>query len=54
VPPSQTEEGLRAALAIRAEMPVTAIVVLSQHVERHSLGALLETAARVVAGSATC
>jgi len=45
MPPSQTDEGLRAALAIRAELPATAIVVLSQHVERSNLDELLETAA---------
>jgi DNA-binding NarL/FixJ family response regulator len=31
MPPTQTDEGLRAALAIRAELPATAIVVRSQH-----------------------
>jgi DNA-binding NarL/FixJ family response regulator len=45
MPPSQSDEGLRAALAIRAELPATAIVVLSQHVERHNLDELLESAA---------
>jgi DNA-binding NarL/FixJ family response regulator len=44
MPPSQSDEGLRAALAIRAELPATAIVVLSQHVERHNLDELLESA----------
>jgi DNA-binding NarL/FixJ family response regulator len=41
MPPTQTDEGLRAALAIRAELPATAIVVLSQHVERRYLTELL-------------
>ena len=43
MPPTQTDEGLRAALAIRAELPATAIVVLSQHVERRNLTELLES-----------
>jgi DNA-binding NarL/FixJ family response regulator len=33
MPPTQTDEGLRAAHAIRDRHPATAIVVLSQHVE---------------------
>jgi DNA-binding NarL/FixJ family response regulator len=33
MPPTQTDEGLRAAQAIRERHPDTAIVVLSQHVE---------------------
>jgi DNA-binding NarL/FixJ family response regulator len=33
MPPTQTDEGLRAAHTIRARHPGTAIVVLSQHVE---------------------
>ena len=33
MPPTQTDEGLRAAHEIRARHPTTAIVVLSQHVE---------------------
>jgi DNA-binding NarL/FixJ family response regulator len=33
MPPTQTDEGLRAAHAIRERHPATAIVVLSQHVE---------------------
>lgn len=45
MPPTQTDEGLRAALAIRAELPATAIVVLSQHVERRNLDELLAGAA---------
>jgi DNA-binding NarL/FixJ family response regulator len=32
MPPTQTDEGLRAALEIRAAEPDIAIVVLSQHV----------------------
>ncbi len=34
MPPTHTDEGLRAALAIRARFPATAAVVLSQHVQR--------------------
>ena len=33
MPPSFTDEGLRAALEIRAEHPQVAVLVLSQHVE---------------------
>lgn len=34
MPPSRTDEGLRAALEIRREWPDTAVVVLSQYVQR--------------------
>lgn len=34
MPPTYTEEGLRAALEIRRSIPGTAIVVLSQHLQR--------------------
>jgi DNA-binding NarL/FixJ family response regulator len=34
MPPSYTDEGLMAALEIRRDMPGTAVVVLSQHVQR--------------------
>ncbi len=33
MPPSHTDEGLRAAQSIRAELPKTAVLVLSQYVE---------------------
>ena len=33
MPPTQTDEGLRAAAAIRSELPRTPVVVLSQHVD---------------------
>jgi DNA-binding NarL/FixJ family response regulator len=33
MPPTQTDEGLRAAAAIRAEQPETGVLVLSQYVE---------------------
>lgn len=41
MPPSHSDEGLVAALRIRAEHPGTAVVVLSQHVQRRSASALL-------------
>jgi DNA-binding NarL/FixJ family response regulator len=44
MPPSQTDEGLRAALEIRAAEPDIAIVVLSQHVQRSSAAELLRSA----------
>lgn len=34
MPPDRTDDGLRAALRVRAERPGTAVVVLSQHVQR--------------------
>jgi DNA-binding NarL/FixJ family response regulator len=43
MPPGQTDEGLRAALAIRAARPQIAIVVLSQHVQRSYARELLES-----------
>ena len=33
MPPTQTDEGLRAAATIRAEQPQTGVLVLSQYVE---------------------
>lgn len=42
MPPSGTEEGLRAALTIRARMPRVAVVVLSQHVQPTYAVELLE------------
>jgi DNA-binding NarL/FixJ family response regulator len=44
MPPTHTDEGLRAALAIRREWPAVAIVVLSQHVQRDLACELLESA----------
>jgi DNA-binding NarL/FixJ family response regulator len=41
MPPSQTTEGLQAALQIRREWPGTAVVVLSQHVETEHLFELI-------------
>jgi DNA-binding NarL/FixJ family response regulator len=45
MPPTQTDEGLQAALAIRDSGPEIAIVVLSQHVQRELACELLERAA---------
>ena len=41
MPPTQTTEGLQAAVAIRRRWPGTAVVVLSQHVETEHLFELL-------------
>jgi serine/threonine-protein kinase len=41
MPPTQTTEGLQAALHIRHQRPATAVVVLSQHVETGHLFELL-------------
>ena len=35
MPPDNTDDGLRAAATIRAELPGTGILVLSQYVEEH-------------------
>jgi len=45
MPPTQTDEGLRAALEIRAAKPDIAIVVLSQHVQRQYASELLQSGA---------
>lgn len=42
MPPDHGDEGLRAAEAIRAELPDTGILVLSQYVEEHYVTRLLE------------
>jgi DNA-binding NarL/FixJ family response regulator len=44
MPPTHTDEGLKAALAIRQHAPNMAIVVLSQHVQRDLACELLENA----------
>ncbi|MGY0019516.1 response regulator transcription factor [Streptomyces sp. cg35] len=41
MPPTHTDEGLRAALEIRGRRPSTAVLVLSQHVERRYATQLL-------------
>lgn len=43
MPPSHTDEGLRAALRIKTEWPGVAILVLSQYVERRYATELFET-----------
>ena len=43
MPPTQTDEGLRAALEIRGTRPQIAIVVLSHHVQRSYARELLES-----------
>jgi DNA-binding NarL/FixJ family response regulator len=48
MPPSQTDEGVRAAAVIRSELPRTGVVVLSQYVkERYAIQLLEESAAGV-------
>ncbi len=44
MPPTHTDEGLRAALEIRAKWPATSVLVLSQYVERRYATELLTTA----------
>ncbi len=46
MPPSYTSEGLDAAAAIREELPDTAIVVLTQHVQVERATELLESGGR--------
>ncbi|MFA4927472.1 MAG: response regulator transcription factor [Patulibacter sp.] len=41
MPPTQSDEGLRAGLAIRSELPDTALLVLSQHAQRRYATELL-------------
>jgi DNA-binding NarL/FixJ family response regulator len=41
MPPTHTDEGLKAALIIRSELPGTAVLVLSQYVEREYAAELL-------------
>jgi DNA-binding NarL/FixJ family response regulator len=41
MPPSHTDEGIRAALAIRRDHPAIAVLVLSQYVEQHYATELL-------------
>jgi DNA-binding NarL/FixJ family response regulator len=48
MPPTQTDEGLRAARVIRAELPGTGVLVLSQYVEEdYALDLLADNAAGV-------
>jgi DNA-binding NarL/FixJ family response regulator len=48
MPPSHTDEGLRAALEVRERVPETAILVLSQYVEERYAGDLLAGGAQGV------
>jgi DNA-binding NarL/FixJ family response regulator len=48
MPPTHTDEGLRAALTIRSELPGTAVLVLSQYVEREYAAELLAESAEGV------
>jgi DNA-binding NarL/FixJ family response regulator len=48
MPPTNTDDGLRAALRIRAALPDTAILVLSQHVQQRYALELLQGRARGV------
>src|SRR5262249_36856796 len=44
MPPTQRDEGLRAAIELRAERPALAVLVVSQHVEPAAAAALLDGA----------
>jgi DNA-binding NarL/FixJ family response regulator len=44
MPPTHTDEGLRAAAAIRREFPGTGVLVFSQYIEAHAAAELLSTA----------
>jgi DNA-binding NarL/FixJ family response regulator len=48
MPPSQTDEGLRAAQVIRGELPQTGVLVLSQHIEEAYVMELLGESAEGV------
>ena len=45
MPPGYEDEGLRAAVTIRADYPATGVLVLSQHVEGRHVAALLDAGA---------
>jgi DNA-binding NarL/FixJ family response regulator len=45
MPPTHTDEGLRAAAAIRRQAPATAVLVFSQYIETHAAAELLASAA---------
>jgi DNA-binding NarL/FixJ family response regulator len=47
MPPTHTDEGLRAALEVRERSPATAILVLSQYVEERYAGDLLAGGAAI-------
>jgi len=44
MPPTHTDEGLRAALAIRRHFPATGVLVFSQYIEVHAAAELLSSA----------
>jgi DNA-binding NarL/FixJ family response regulator len=44
MPPTRTDEGLRAAAAIRRDFPGTAVLVFSQYIEAHAAAELLSAA----------
>ncbi len=48
MPPTFTDEGIRAAVVVRANNPGTAVLVLSQYVEEQYAGDLLSSSARGV------
>jgi DNA-binding NarL/FixJ family response regulator len=48
MPPTNTDDGLRAALDLRAERPGLPVIVLSQHVQREYATELLEAGGRSV------
>ncbi|MFG3114304.1 response regulator [Streptomyces sp. NPDC048197] len=48
MPPTHTDEGLRAALEIRERWPEVGVLVLSQHIERNYAAQLLATSAEGV------
>ncbi|HEY4096384.1 MAG TPA: response regulator transcription factor [Baekduia sp.] len=48
MPPTHTDDGLRAALELRAERPDLPVIVLSQHVKRRYATQLLEAGPRGV------
>ena len=48
MPPTHTDEGLKAALIIRSELPATGVLVLSQYVEKEYAAELLAESAEGV------
>ena len=50
MPPTHTDEGIRAALVIRRQHPEVAVMVLSQYVEERYATDLLDALRRVAAG----
>ncbi|MFF3841670.1 response regulator [Streptomyces sp. NPDC001930] len=48
MPPTHTDEGLRAAVEIRERRPEVGVLVLSQHIERHYAAELLASSAERV------